>query len=115
MELVINGKTYSFKFGVKFMAELDKLELGEVNGIKFGVGFMKHYLMVQQYDIEALIDILMIGNKTESPKLKQDDLIEYLEAEADIDSLIKEIVTELEEGNVTKGKIKALKEAKGDK
>jgi hypothetical protein len=44
MELTINGKQYEFKFGTKFVRELDKLFPIMQEGIAFGMGLSAKFI-----------------------------------------------------------------------
>jgi hypothetical protein len=110
MLLNINGTDYKLKFGIKFVSEIDKLDMQESNGVKFGIGLMKRVALMDSYDVEALVDVITIANRTETPRIKQAELFDYLENDADIEALFAEVLKELREGNITRGKLKALKD-----
>lgn len=108
----INGKEYTFKFGLRFVAELDKLVVTKQEGIPFSVGSaIKLGQLANAKDILALADVLKIANETESPRLSVNDLNEWLEdglTVDEIDSLIDEVVEALSKSNATASKMKAL-------
>ena len=111
----INGKEYSFKFGLRFVAELDKLVSIKQEGIPFSVGSaIKLGQLKNAKDILALSEILKIANETESPKIGKSALDEWLEEGLsldEIDELISEVVEVLERSNATASKMKALASA----
>ncbi|KRN77266.1 tail assembly chaperone [Weissella minor] len=111
MELTINGKTYTFKFGIKFLKALDEVYFVDANGVKFGAGLEVGLAQLTgTRNPVALAEFLLAANKTESPRLGETTLDDYLETDADIDALIDETIKELTESNVTKGKVTAALE-----
>ena len=111
MQLTINDKDYAFKFGLRFVRELDKQITTNENGIEFGVGTaIKLAQLVNAKDLAALSDVLYVANQTETPRIKAVDLDEYIEAVDDVDGLVNEVVAELETSNATASKIKTVRE-----
>lgn len=111
MQLTINEKDYTFKFGLRFVRELDKQITTNENGIEFGVGTaIKLAQLVNAKDLAALSDVLHVANQTETPRIKAVDLDEYIEAVDDVDGLVNEVVAELETSNATASKIKTVRE-----
>lgn len=108
----INGKDYSFKFGLRFVAELDKLVQIKQDGIPFSVGTsIELAKLSKDKDLVSLSSILKIANETESPKLSVSVLNEWLEDTLtldEIDELIDDVVEALSKSNATAGKMKAL-------
>lgn len=113
MELTIGEKTYTLKFGIKFLKTLDEVYFVNSNGVKFGAGLEVGLAQLTgTRNLLALVEFLMAANKTENPHLAVSTLENYLEEDADIDALIDETVAALTESNVTKGKVTAaLKKA----
>ena len=59
MELTINGKQVSFKFGVKFVRELDKNFVIEQNGVSFGMALaVKIIPELEMANIATLSNVL---------------------------------------------------------
>ena len=57
MQLTINDKDYTFKFGLRFVRELDKQITTNENGIEFGVGTaVKLAQIVNAKDLAALTE-----------------------------------------------------------
>lgn len=111
MQLTINDKDYMFKFGLRFVRELDKQITTNENGIEFGVGTaIKLAQLVNTNDLAVLSDILLVANQTETPRIKSVDLDEYIETVEDADGLVKEVIAELETSNATASKIKTVRE-----
>lgn len=109
MELLINDKTYKFNFGIAFLRELDKSAEVERNGIKFGVGLDTAIPFLFENNPIKLEEILLAANKTETPRVSVKDLDEYIENVDDIEKLFNDVIEELQESNVTKLKVKAVK------
>lgn len=111
MQLTINDKDYTFKFGLRFVRELDKQITTNENGIEFGVGTaVKLAQIVNAKDLAALSDILLVANQTETPRIKAVDLDEYIETVEDVDGLLNEVIAELEASNATASKVKTVRE-----
>ena len=111
MQLTINDKDYTFKFGLRFVRELDKQITTKNEGIEFGVGTaFKLAQLVNAKDLAALSDVLFVANQTETPRIKAVDLDEYIETVDDVDGLLNEVIAELEASNATASKIKTVRE-----
>lgn len=103
LELTINGAVYNFKFGIGFMREMNKRQKQTTNGITKEIGLQMGIAGIIDGDIEDLITILDISNKTESPRVTKSLLEEYIEdANTDIDGLFEKVLDFLKEANVTK-------------
>lgn len=109
MELEINGKKYSFKFGIKFVRELNKVAGASIKGMKFGMALSTTLPALQSDDPAALSNILYAANATESPRLTQNEVDEYLDSDADLGKLFKEVIDEITESNATKLVAKKMK------
>lgn len=113
MQLTINDKDYTFKFGLRFVRELDKTITKEENGVEFGVGTSVNMaqLMLDR-DLTVLSDILLIANQTETPRVKAVDLDTFIEEHEDVEGLLNEVIAELEASNATASKTKPFREMK---
>lgn len=108
MELLIDNKTYSFKFGVKFVRELDKTIPIERDGIKFGIALnAKIYPELTMANVATLSDTLFIASRTEKPKLTSSEIDEYIDNCEDIEKLFDDVLKEITESNT--GKLLKLK------
>lgn len=113
MQLTINNKDYTFKFGLRFVRELDKQITKEENGVEFGVGTsVKMAQLILDRDLTVLSDILLIANQTETPRVKAVDLDTFIEEHEDVEGLLNEVIAELETSNATASKIKPFREMK---
>lgn len=111
MQLTINDKDYTFKFGLRFVRELDKQITTHDNGIEFGVGTaFKLAQLVNAKDLAALSDVLLVANQTETPRIKAVDLDSFIEEHEDVEGLLKEVIAELEASNATASKVKTVRE-----
>lgn len=108
MELNINNQDFSFKFGVKFVRELDKKFPIEQEGIQFGMGLTaKVYPELQTANIATLADVLFLANRTEKPKLSLSEIEDYVDDCEDIEALFDEVIKNITESN--SGKLLKLK------
>lgn len=111
MELTINGKEYGFRFGIGFVRKLDGKNSFEKSGIKFGMGLESEMPKLIMRDVVALSDLLYAANETETPRIKQSELDEYIDnKDTDIETLFDSVVTELKKSNATKLKVANLLE-----
>lgn len=113
MELVldIKGTKYTFKAGFKFMRKADKRDsIKDSNGKEVYMGLTYLIAQIMDENIDALHDALLLMNEGQTPKLTADVLESYLEDEADIDELFKEVLDFFEKSNCTKKTVRKLKE-----
>lgn len=105
-ELVINGQTYEFKFGIGFLREMNKLvaiPVKEVPGMKKDVGFNYYAAEMLGGDVEALVKILDVANKGQNPRVTPALLEAHVEdPDTDIDELFDKVKDFLLKANVTK-------------
>lgn len=113
-EITINDAVYQFRFGMGFLREINKRVSTPVDGlpdVKKNIGL--RYLVSGLYDkdIEDLVEILDIANKTENPRITRKALDNYLEDEStDIEKLFEDVLDFLRRANVTKSVVAALDE-----
>lgn len=113
MQLTINDKDYTFKFGLRFVRELDKTVHKTENGVEFGVGTsIKMAQLILDRDLTVLSDILVIANQTETPRIKAVDLDTFIEEHDDVEGLLNDVIAELEASNATASKTKPFREMK---
>ena len=113
-ELVINGQTYEFKFGIGFLRDMNKMiavPVKEVPGMKKDVGFNYYAAEMLGGDVEALVMILNAANKGQNPRITPAALEAYVEdPDTDIDELFDKVKDFLLGANVTKKATKFLVE-----
>ena len=113
MQITINDKDYTFKFGLRFVRELDKTIQKAENGVEFGVGTsVKMAQLILDRDLTVLSDILVIANQTETPRIKAVDLDTFIEEHDDVEGLLNDVIAELETSNATASKTKPFREMK---
>lgn len=88
MELTIENKTYNFRFGIGLETLIPNLLTGNT---------------------VTLSDCLFVANRTENPRVTQEQLDNYIDNEnTDIDGLFDDVLKELKKSNATKKKAKML-------
>ena len=91
-ELVINGTTYEFNFGMGFIREVDPKHQQKVNGISQNIGLVVEMAKIMEGDIVALCEALRIANKGFKPRLEQTELDKWIEsADTDIEKIFEEV------------------------
>lgn len=103
MKLKIKGKDYSFKFGTKFVRELDKAMPFIEGGMEFGMGLTAKVLPeLRSYNVNTLSRVLEIANRTEDESITLDELDDYIDEVKDIEKLFDDVFKELSESNAGK-------------
>lgn len=105
MELIINDKPYSFRFGVGFLKDIQGRykETGGNLTVQIPAGFKYQLAGMLDGDVTALADILLTANKTEKNRISPSALYDYIESEdTDIDALTAEVVDFLSKANACK-------------
>ena len=91
-ELVINGTTYEFNFGMGFIRQIDPKHTQKVNGISQNIGLVVEMAKVLDGDMIALYECLRMANKGFTPRLEQADFDAWVESEdTDIDKVFGEV------------------------
>ena len=109
MELTIENKTYNFRFGIRFVRYLDGKSSIEQNGVQFGIGLDTLIPNLLTGNTVTLSDCLFVANRTENPRVTQEQLDNYIDNEnTDIDGLFDDVLKELKKSNATKKKAKML-------
>ena len=78
-ELVINGTTYEFNFGMGFIRQIDPKHVQKVNGITQNIGLIVEMAKIMEGDIIALYEALRMANKGFTPRLEQADFDKWVE------------------------------------
>lgn len=109
MELTIENKTYNFRFGIGFVRYLDGKSSIEQNGVQFGIGMETLIPNLLTGNTVTLADCLFVANRTENPRVTQEQLDNYIDNEnTDIDALFDDVLKELKKSNATKKKAETL-------
>lgn len=91
-ELVINGTTYEFNFGMGFIRQIDPKHQQKANGITQNIGLIVEIAKVLDGDITALYECLRMANKGLTPRLEQAEFDKWIEDPAtDIEEVFKEV------------------------
>jgi hypothetical protein len=108
-ELTIKDTVYKFRFGLGFVREIDKTRTEkDKNGNSQNVGLAYAVASLIDEDPLELVKILDIANKTEKPRLSRDELDRYIEDEADLEAICKDVLNFFKKGNSTKKKTAAV-------
>lgn len=118
-ELVINGNTYQFKLGIKFMRDVNKRAERKIDGLditeKIGMSLMIASLI--DGDIDELFYALRFANEGFTPRLEPSEFDKWIEDDStDIDAVFKEVLGFFEKSNCCKTtyrKVKAQADAVG--
>lgn len=106
MELTINNIVFTFRFGMGFLREINKRVTVPVEGlkdVKQNIGLRYYISGILDGDVESLVEVLDIANKTESPRLTKAALDSYIESDdTDVDELFKQVIDFLKSANATR-------------
>ena len=91
-ELVINGNTYEFNFGMGFIRQIDPKHTQTVNGISQNIGLVVEMAKIIDGDLIAMYECLRMANKGFTPRLEQAEFDKWVEdPETDIDEVFKAV------------------------
>lgn len=111
LELTINNQVYSFNFGLGFLRDINKAVTIDVDGVKNvqkNIGLRYKLAQLNEYDTEALCEILLLANRGTTPKITAANLEAYIDNEdTDIEKLFEEVWRFLESANATKKMVAA--------
>lgn len=114
-ELTIDNEVFQFQFGMGFLREVNKLVSAPVDGlpgVKKNIGLQYLLAGVIDGDLEALVDILDMANKGQSPRITRRALDAYIDDEkTDVDGLFDQVLDFLKRANATRKAVKTLLEA----
>lgn len=103
MELTINEKQYTFTFGYRFIKELNKKNKVTEQGMTLKAGLDNALMNFFAGDIETLVEMLLLANATENPRVSEKGIIEWIE-ENGVDALFDLVLEELKKSEFTKKK-----------
>ena len=105
-ELEINGQMVKFNFGMGFLREINKTVTVPVDGMKDmkqNVGLRYTVGRLNDYDVEALVEVLFMANKGCDPRITMDGLDAFINDEnTDIDEVFEKTLGFLKKANATK-------------
>ena len=108
-ELVINGTTYEFNFGMGFIRQIDPKHTQKVNGVVQNIGLMVEMAKIMDGDIVALYECLRMANKGFTPRLEQSDFDKWVEDNStDIEGVFKDVESFFGNSNCCKMTYKRL-------
>ena len=106
MELTINNTVFKFRFGMGFFCYINKRVTVPVDGlkdVKQNIGLRYYISGILDNDVESLVEVLDIANKTESPRLTKAALDSYIESDdTDVDELFGQVIDFLKSANATR-------------
>lgn len=113
-ELTIKGQVYQFNFGMGFLREINKKVGTPVDGlpdVKKNVGLRYKLAGLFDGDLEDLTEILLAANKSQMPRLTQENLDYYIDSECtDIEALFAEVIDFLRSVNACRKTMAELQE-----
>lgn len=115
-EITINEQVYSFNFGMGFLREMNKLVKTSAEGSKVeqNIGFRFYLADMIDGNPEALVTMLNVANKGQSPRVTQQLLDAYIDdPDTDIEKLYEELLDFFVKANSTKRVAKAMLKAVG--
>lgn len=99
---------YKFVFGYGFLKEINKRYTPKKGGDDVKLGLEMILTNIMNKDIQTLIEVLKIANKTENDIVTENQLAQFIEEADDIESLFDEVIQEMEESNFTGSKTKSF-------
>jgi hypothetical protein len=112
--LEINGTQYPINFGIGFLKTINRqkqTQVANMDGVKKNIGLLYSVASIMDGDVEELINVILLGNQTEQPRLERKTLEAYIDdPETDIDGLFDTVMDFLSSANACKRVIRELKE-----
>lgn len=114
-ELIINGETFQFNFGMGFMRDINKKVGTPVDGlpdIKRNIGLRYYIAGIIDGDLENLCEVLLAANKNQNPRVTPALLDAYIDDEnTDVEKLFEDVLDFLKNANATKKTVESILEA----
>lgn len=112
MQITINEKEYTLRFGTKFINTLDNIYSQSMNGVEFGMGIemMQSYIGLRRPT--ALMNVIKAGLSHLDTVPSNDALEDYLESvfeKGDDEKLFVQVEKSMEQAPFLKRKLKELK------
>jgi DNA-directed RNA polymerase specialized sigma subunit len=111
-ELTIKNEIYPFDFGIGFVRDISKTkQMKNEAGTTFDAGLQYAVLNLVDEDPLEVIEILMLANKTEKPRVNKKDLEDYIQdGDTNLEELCKDIIDFFKSHNATRKKTLAALE-----
>ena len=110
-ELVINGTTYEFNFGMGFLRQIEPLHTQSANGVTQNIGLVVEMAKILEGDIVALYNTLRMANRGFTPRLEQAEFDKWIEDDnTDIEEVFNKVTDFFENSNCCKKMYKRLTE-----
>ena len=110
-ELVINGTTYEFNFGMGYIRQIDPKHTNKVNGVMQNIGLVVEMAKIMEGDIIALFETLRMANRGCVPRLEQAEFDKWIEnPETDIEEVFEAVLGFFGNSNCCKMMYKRLME-----
>jgi hypothetical protein len=111
----MNGTAYPIKFGMGFLKKINgqkKIAVDGMPGTQQNVGLRYAYSQLMDGNVETLIDVILLANETEEPRLSRQTVEEFIDdATVDIDRVFDDVMDFLSTSNATKKQVAIVKEA----
>ena len=105
MKLTVNKKEYELKFGLDFINHLDKKFYTEHDGFKIAQGLTHVWAQIELGNPTVLLDLIEAATIT-GTKPKGADVKNFVETEADLEMLMAEFLSMLENTPLTRFTLK---------
>lgn len=109
----INGTQYPLKFGIGFLKTINRqkqTQVANMDGVKKNIGLLYSVASIMDGDVEELVNVILLGNQTEQPRLERKTLETYIDdPETDIDKLFETVIDFLSNANACKKVVRELK------
>ena len=111
-ELTIKNEVYPFNFGIGFVRDISKTKQAKnEDGVTVDVGLQYAVASLVDEDPVDIIELLVLANKTEKPRVNKKDLEDYIQDEdTNLEELCKEILDFFTSHNATRKKALAALE-----
>ena len=111
-ELTINGKVYTFNFGVGFVRKINKTVKVEMSGVTEDAGLTMALTHIYDGDVIDLVNVLDMANEGRDPRVTKQELETYIEdPDTDIDKLFDDVIGFFTKSNATRKKAMKLFES----
>ena len=118
-EIIINGVSYSFCFGMGFLRDANKMACVDVDGLKDvrkNIGLQLMIAGLMDGDPETLVNALDLANKGQNPRVTRVLLDSYIDSpDTDIDAVFRDVLDFLRRSNATKKALENLQNLVGEK